>query len=86
MGDNEEKQTSMTNKELQEILKQYPDDAEIIRYNVYQDMNAQWDGYEKVKHVHIEIGEFEAKLKEDGFVYDEESEMYLVIPKMLVLF
>ena len=48
----------MTNKELQEILKQYPDDAEIIRHNVYQDMNAQWDGYEKVDRVHIELGEF----------------------------
>lgn len=48
----------MTNKEFQEILKQYPDDAEIIRHNVYQDMNSQWDGYEKVKHIHIEIGEF----------------------------
>jgi len=48
----------MTNKELQEILKQYPDDAVIIRYNVYQDMNAQWSGYEKVEHVHIELGEF----------------------------
>lgn len=48
----------MTNKELQEILKQYPDDAEIIRYNVYQDMNASWDGYEKVDKIHIEYGEF----------------------------
>lgn len=28
----------------------------------------------------------ETKLKEDGFVFDEESGMYLVIPKMLVLF
>lgn len=28
----------------------------------------------------------EAKLRENGFVFDEESEMYLVIPKMLVLF
>jgi len=50
---------TLTNKELQDILKQYPDDAEIIRYNVYQDMNAQWSGYEKVEHVHIKLGEFE---------------------------
>jgi hypothetical protein len=48
----------MTNKELQDLLKQYPDDAEIIRYNVYQDMNASWDGYEKVDKIHIEYGEF----------------------------
>lgn len=49
----------MTNKELQDILKQYPDDAEIIRHNVYQDMSAQWEVYEKVDRVHIELGEFE---------------------------
>lgn len=48
----------MTNKELQEMLKQYPDDVDIIKYNVYQDMNAQWDGYEVVEHVHVELGEF----------------------------
>lgn len=28
----------------------------------------------------------ETKLEEDGFVFDEESGMYIVIPKMLVLF
>ena len=44
----------MTNKELQDILKQYPDDAEIIRHNVYQDMNAQWSGYEKVRQLECE--------------------------------
>jgi len=48
----------MTNKELQDLLKQYPDDAGIIRYNVYQDMNSQWSGYENVRRVHIELGEF----------------------------
>ena len=44
----------MTNKELQEILKNYPDDVEIIRYNRYQDMNAYWDGYEKVRSLRCE--------------------------------
>ena len=49
----------MTNKELQDLLKQYPDDAEIIRYNVYQDMNAKWDGYEQVNKLSaIKYGEF----------------------------
>ena len=49
----------MTNKELQDLLKQYLDDAEIIRYNVYQDMNAKWDGYEQVNKLSaIKYGEF----------------------------
>lgn len=63
----------MTNKELQDILKQYPDDAEIIRHNVYQDMNAQWDGYEKVDNVHIELGEFR-----QVFTYDDKIKGMLI--------
>ena len=51
----------MTNKELQEILKQYPDDAEIIRERTFHCMNSSWDAHEFVSQSYsprFEFGEF----------------------------
>lgn len=51
----------MTNKELQEILKQYPDDAEIIRERTFHCMNSSWDAHEFVSQSYsprFKFGEF----------------------------